>query len=279
MILDTILDHKREELAEKKRRFPLERLKEAAAQQPPPFDFAGSLRGGGISLIAEVKKASPSRGLLCPDFGPVRLALAYAAGGAAAVSVLTDERFFQGSLEDLRAVHSALLENGYRVPLLRKEFILDEYQVYESRAAGADAFLLIAAALSGETLSELMALAKDMGMAALVEVHNEEEAERVVNLKPDVVGINNRDLRDFSVDLGTFERLCPLMDGTTCVAESGIHTFDDVSRLCEAGADAVLIGEELVTATDVGEKIKELDIQTQGSGMMRKGAIANPKRQ
>lgn len=258
MVLDVILVHKRDELAERKRHFPLERVKENAAKQPLPLDFAGSLQRDGISLIAEVKKASPSRGLLCPDFGPVRLALAYVAGGAAAVSVLTDERFFQGSLEDLRAVHSALRENGYGVPLLRKDFILDEYQVYESRAAGADAFLLIAAALSDHTMSDLMALGKNLGMAALVEVHSEEEVERVMNLKPDVVGINNRDLRDFSVDLGTFERLCPLLGGTTCVAESGIHTSDDVCRLRKAGADAVLIGEELVTATDVGGRIREL---------------------
>ncbi len=258
MILDTILAHKRDELAEKKRRLPVERLKEDAAQQPQTLDFAGSLRRDGISLIAEVKKASPSRGLLCPDFDPVKLAMAYAAGGATAVSILTDERFFQGSMEDLKAVHSTLRENGYSVPLMRKEFILDEYQVYETRAVGADAFLLIAAALSDDSLSELMALAKDLGMAALVEVHKEEEAERVMNLKPDVVGINNRNLRDFIVDLGTFERLCPLLGGITCVAESGIHTSDDVCRLREAGANAVLIGEELATAADVGEKIREL---------------------
>ena len=259
MILDEILDHKQREVALARQRVPLEALKARTAAQTPALDFASALRGEGVSLIAEVKKASPSKGVMCADFDPVALALTYAAHGAAGISVLTDARYFCGHLQILTSIREALQNAGHRVPLLRKDFIIDPYQVYESRAAGADALLLIAAALADEALAELLTLTHNLGMTALVEVHDEQEVARVLPLRPRVVGINNRDLRDFSVDLTRFERLrSQLPDDITAVAESGIQTAADVRQLARMGADAVLVGEALVTAPDVGTKVREL---------------------
>lgn len=258
MILDEILDHKQREVALARQQVSLEVLKAGTAAQIPVLDFAAAARGNGVCLIAEVKKASPSKGVLA-DFDPVALALTYASHGAAAISVLTDARYFCGHLQILTSIREALQNAGHRVPLLRKDFIIDPYQVYESRAAGADALLLIAAALADEVLAELLALTHNLGMTALVEVHDEHEVARVLPLRPRVVGINNRDLRDFSVDLTRFERLhSQLPDDITAVAESGIQTAADVRRLAEMGADAVLVGEALVTAPDVGTKVREL---------------------
>ncbi len=259
MILDEILAHKQEEVAQARRNTALVAVKACAAKQAPALDFASALQAEGVSLIAEVKKASPSKGVLRSDFHPLFLATAYAAHGAAAISVLTDVRFFQGNLQTLTAIKAALQKAGRVVPLLRKDFIIDPYQVYESRAAGADALLLIAAVLPDEVLAELLSLTHRLGMTALVEVHDEQEVTRALPFQPRVVGINNRDLRDFSVDLTRFERLRQLLpDGVIAVAESGIQTAANVRRLAKAGANAVLVGEALVTASDVGEKVREL---------------------
>ncbi len=224
--------------------------------RPAPLDLAAALRRDGVSLIAEIKRASPSRGLLCADFHPLELAETYARHGAAAISVLTELRFFQGGLDHLAQVRHGL---RHEVPLLRKDFIVDPYQVYESYAFGADALLLIAAVLPDEALDELLGLTRELGMVALVEVHSEEDLKRVLALQPRIVGINNRDLRDFSVDLATFGQLrSRLPAGVIAVAESGVHNGADVRRLASMGADAVLVGEALVTAENRQAKVEEL---------------------
>ncbi len=259
MWLDRIVAHQREEVARREQVAPLAELRACCAASPPLLDFLAALRKPGVSLIAEVKRASPSRGLLCPEFDPAHLALTYAQNGAAAISVLTEERFFQGSPEHLSSIKAALQREGLTVPLLRKDFILTPYQVYEARAWGADALLLIAAALDEATLAGLLALAEELGLAALVEVHNEEELGRVLPLKPHLIGVNNRDLDTFQVSLETTCRLRPLIPaGTVVVGESGIHHRQDVEHLGAAGVDAVLVGEALVTASDVGHKVREL---------------------
>lgn len=232
-----------------------------AALAPPPRDFVAALRRTAprVALIAEVKKASPSKGVLRHKFDPLALANAYARHGAAAISVLTDARYFQGRLEYLTRIRQHLEEAGRPRPLLRKDFIFHPYQVYEARAAGADALLLIAAVLNDDELANLLALTRSLGMAALVEVHNRAELERVLPLQPRLVGVNNRDLRDFSVDLNTCINLRGRVPADICfVAESGIHTAADVARLARHGIDAVLVGEALVKAPDVGRKVQEL---------------------
>jgi indole-3-glycerol phosphate synthase len=251
-ILDRIVDYKRtEELPCRMRDLPLEALRARAAAAPPPRDFVAALRSASdVALIAEVKRASPSKGLLLPDFDPVHLAATYAANGAAAISVLTDEPFFQGNLAYITRPE---------VPLLRKDFIIHPYQVYEARAAGADALLLIAAILPDADLAELLSLTQAQGMAALIEVHDREELMRVLPLAPRLVGVNNRNLRDFSVNMDTCLRLRSLVPPNVCfVAESGIQTRADAARLAAAGVDAMLVGEALVTAQDAGAKVREL---------------------
>ena len=264
-ILDQIIEHKRtEELPRRMRDLPLHAVQRQAAAAPPPRDFVAALRcAPGVALIGEVKRASPSQGLLRADFDPLNLAMTYAANGAAAISVLTDEKFFQGSLDYLAQIRRIPL------PLLRKDFIVHPYQVYEARAAGADALLLIAAVLSGGGLAELLALTRRLGMAALVEVHDADELARVLPLKPRLVGVNNRDLRTFRVDLNTCLALRPLLPADICfVAESGIHTRADVIRLAAAGVDAMLVGEALVVAPDAAAKVREL---TDGHGGQNEG--------
>jgi len=253
-ILEEIIAWKRDEIVRHKRARPAEVVRARAALAPPPRDFAAALRSPGVSLIAEVKRASPSKGLLCHDFDAVALARTYEDNGAAAISVLTDQHFFQGNLNHLRAVRQ-----NVRLPVLRKDFILDPYQVYESRLAGADAVLLIVAALSDGDLKALYQLVHELGMAALVEVHNEAELERALQISPRIVGINNRDLRTFEVDLETTARLRPLIPtDVILVAESGVHTRADVARLAAIGADAMLVGQALVQAPDIGHKVREL---------------------
>lgn len=259
MILDEIMVHKRQELATRQGALSLAELKARGADRPPPLEFVSVLRVAGVRLIAEVKRASPSRGVLCANFDPVGLATTYAANGAAAISVLTDGKFFQGKLEYLARIKSALYNAASGIPVLRKDFIFDPYQVYESRAYGADALLLIAAILPDDMLAELLVLTRALGMSALVEVHDEEEMARALRLRSRVVGINNRNLRDFRVDLATFGRLRSLLPGgVVTVSESGVHTAADVRRLGGMGADAVLVGEALVTAPDVAAKVQEL---------------------
>ena len=259
MILDEIMAYKRRELEARRSLVPPDALRSMISSRPAPLDFAAALASPGVSLIAEVKRASPSKGVLCPDFEPARLATTYAVNGAAAISVLTDTHFFQGRLEYLTDIESLLSSLELQIPILRKDFIFAPYQVYETRAYGADALLLITAILSDDRLAELLTLTHELGMTALVEVHDEEEVERVLPLRPRVVGINNRNLRDFSVDLATFGRLRPLLpDGVIAVAESGVHTAADVRRLAQMGADAILVGEALVKADDVAARVREL---------------------
>ncbi|MBN1875093.1 MAG: indole-3-glycerol phosphate synthase TrpC [Anaerolineae bacterium] len=253
-ILDRIIAHKCEEVARQKQFKPQAEVEREVLHSPPLRDFVEALRTPDVSLIAEVKKASPSKGVLCPDFDPVALARTYEANGAAALSVLTDTHFFQGSLDDLRAIRETMA-----LPVLRKDFIIDLYQVYESRAAGADAILLIVAAMDDSTLHNLYALARHLGMAVLVEVHNLIELRRGLGLHPRIIGINNRDLQTFNVTLDMTAELRPRVPRrVTVVAESGIHTAADVARLASLNVHAMLVGEALVTARDVGGKVKEL---------------------
>jgi indole-3-glycerol phosphate synthase len=255
-ILDRIVADKREEIAAAKAAVPIAELKRRSEEAPAVRLFGKALARRGIGLIAEVKKASPSRGLLRTDFDPVRLATAYRDAGAAAISVLTDEKHFQGSLAHLRAVRQALPGGP---PLLRKDFLFEDYQLYEARCQGADAVLLIAAILETPAIAGLIALAASLGMEALVEVHDEPQLGRAIAAGGKIVGINNRDLRSFEADLATTERLAPLVpSGIAVVAESGVFTRDDVRRLEVCGVDAVLIGEALVVAPDPGEKIRGL---------------------
>ena len=254
--LDRIVADKREELEATRLRVPFDELKARLPEAPPVRPFGEALKGNTVRLIAEVKKASPSRGLLRADFDPVALATAYAAAGAAAVSVLTDEKHFQGSLAHLAAICAALPDGP---PLLRKDFLFDHYQLYEARVHGADAVLLIAAVLNPALLAQLIGLAGALEMDALVEVHDEMELERALMASARIVGVNNRDLRTFEVDLATTERLRPLVPPeVTLVAESGVFTRADIERLRALPVDAVLIGEALVTAPDPAAKIREL---------------------
>jgi indole-3-glycerol phosphate synthase/phosphoribosylanthranilate isomerase len=255
-ILDDIFAYKRTELVERKQARPLASVQAEAEQAAPPRDFVAALRESPScpALIAEVKRASPSRGLLVADFDPLRLAHTYQQNGATAISVLTDKHFFQGHLDHLRAIRGKA-----DLPLLRKDFLFDPYQVYEARAAGADAVLLIAAMLSDDDLYALHKLTCELGMAALVEVHDEAETRRVLALQPRLIGVNNRDLRTFQVDIETTARLRPFVPpDVTLVAESGIHTAADVDRLARIGADAMLVGESLVVAGDTAAKVREI---------------------
>jgi indole-3-glycerol phosphate synthase len=253
-MLDRIIALKKEELKRRKKTLPLSYLKERIAQQEPPLDFALALKGDHIQLIAEVKRASPSRGLLCPNFNPAELATTYAQGGAAAISVLTDAKNFGGDIEYLPEIRQAV-----RLPLLRKDFIFNPYQVYESRAYGADALLLIVAILSQEQLNELLSLSHNLGIKCLVEVHNEDEVERALLNRAEVIGINNRDLNTFAVDINTTCRLRPLIPQTQIVvSESGIKNQSDIEKLKEWRVNATLVGEALVTADDVLSKMREL---------------------
>ena len=257
-ILTEIFAYKRQEVSERQKICSLAEVCRAAEAAVPPADFVAALRAraaGWPALIAEVKRASPSRGLLVEDFDPLGLASIYRENGAAAISVLTDERYFQGRLEFLRRI-SALEPH---CPVLRKDFIYDPYQVYEARAAGADAVLLIAAYLDPDSLKDLHTLVGELGMAALVEVHNQAELEIALACRPALVGINNRDLHNFKTRLETsLELRAHVPPGVCLVAESGIHTRADVARLAAAGFDAILVGEALVVAPDVAARVREL---------------------
>ena len=268
-ILDKIVAAKREELAAAKRAAPFAAMRQAAAEQPRPISLASALSGGDIRLIAEVKKASPSRGLLSPDFDPVRLAETYVSNGAAAVSCLTDPRF-QGELAHLSAIKQSGASG--QAPVLRKDFIFDPYQVYEARAAGADGILLIVAILEPALLQELLETALSLGMDCLVEVHDEAELETAANSGAGVIGINNRDLHTFTTDLAVTQRLAPQVpEGKVVVSESGIFTADDLRLLSSFRVNAVLVGEAIVTAPDVAAKVRELSGQREPSTRQKAG--------
>ena len=256
-ILDQIVEKKKAELERRQLEEPLAALERRIADMPAPLNFSGCIWGPGIRLIAEVKKASPSRGLLLADFDPVDLARTYADNGAAAISVLTEVDHFQGSLDHLRQVSAAVHDHG--VAVLRKDFLFDPYQLYEARAYGADAILLIVAMLDRERLAELLKAAQALWLQCLVEVHSEEELATALEAGAEVIGINHRDLKTFRTDTSLTQRLRPLIpQGKVVVAESGINSRQEVERLKQAGANAVLVGEALVTATDVAAKVREL---------------------
>ncbi len=258
-ILDTIVDEKRLEVARlAQRRLAAGDLRDAMLERNERRDFLAALRktrAGTVALIAEVKKASPSAGVICPNFDPVRIAREYEAAGASCLSVLTDEKFFQGSLEYLKQIREAV-----KIPLLRKDFIIDERQILEAIEWGADAILLIVAILSDAQLKQFHSLAVEAGLAALVEVHNEAEMDRALAAGATLLGVNNRDLKTFKVDLETTERLArkAVRPGILLVAESGIHTRADVERLERCGAHAILVGESLVRNGDIAAKVGEL---------------------
>ncbi len=257
MILDDIMRDKRKELADTVRCVPLERVKSMAAQQPPARDFARAIKGDRVRLIAEIKRASPSRGMIAAEFDPISIARTYVSGGAAAISVLTESTYFLGKLEYLDLVRGSLGEES--PPLLRKDFIFDEYQVFEARAHGADALLLIVAAISPQKLKQLIGTTHSLGMECLVEVHSAAELRIAIACGARVVGVNNRDLHTFNVDLATTERLIPLLPSDRiAVSESGISTRADVERMRRCGADAVLVGEALMSAPDIAARMREL---------------------
>lgn len=254
MILDQIVADVRQSLAQRKRQTPLDDLTCLVNNHGAPRDFGRVLRGEGIRIIAEVKRASPSKSWLCSDLDVTTLVQSYARGGAAAISVLTEPKYFKGSFADLTLARQAV-----ELPLLCKDFILEPYQIYEARYRGADAVLLITSLLSLSELSTLIGVARGLGMAALVEVHNEPELSRALGAKGNLIGINNRNLADFSVDLGTTLKLRPLIPpDITVVSESGIKSYADISTLQASGIKAVLVGEILVSSPDPEAKLREL---------------------
>ncbi len=270
-ILDEIMRYHREQLPKIMRDVPVADLRALASVASTTVDFFNALSGSGVSLIAECKKASPSKGLLAKHYDPVLLAQAYIAAGAKAISVLTDARHFQGSLEHLRDVKefvsSSPADSSNRdyeatpgkVAVLRKDFIFHPYQLYESRAAGADAILLIAAVLSRNEMTELLELTHDLQMEALIEVHTAQELERVLQLRPRVIGINNRNLQTFEVDFENTARLqSQIPAGIMTVAESGVRSQEDIRELKRIGVDAVLVGESLVRSKNIEQATAEL---------------------
>lgn len=263
-ILEKIVAEKRNEIAAGRRNQPVESLVERLSVAPPVRDFAGALRADiGTRVIAEVKKASPSAGLIRSDFDPVAIARTYEQSGAACISVLTDTLFFQGSLDDLAAVRRAV-----SIPVLRKDFILDRYQVLEARVAGADCILLIAECLDDCNLRDLYFYASELGMESLIEIYEPDNLDRVLTLGPALVGINNRNLRTLVTDLAHSIMLQPRIPAECIlVSESGIHTRADVERLERAGIRALLVGETLMRAPDIGNKLRELLGQPRAPGM------------
>ncbi|WP_433090278.1 indole-3-glycerol phosphate synthase TrpC [Dactylosporangium sp. CA-139114] len=253
-MLDEILAGVREDLAVREAQVPLAEIKQRAAEAPPPRDAYAKLRAPGVGVIAEVKRASPSKGALAEIPDPAELAKEYAAGGARCVSVLTEGRWFGGSLDDFAAVRAAI-----DIPMLRKDFVVSSYQVHEARAYGADLVLLIVAALDQNTLSGLLDRIESLGMTALVEVHDEEETDRALEAGARVIGINARNLRTLEVDRTVFERIAPGLPAEVVkIAESGVRGPHDLIRYASAGADAVLVGEGLVTQKSPREAVAEL---------------------
>jgi len=255
MILDDIIASKKEELAAAKRQFSFSDMKNRAADAGPIRGFGKALSSGtGIRLIAEVKKASPSKGVIREDFDPVAIAKVYEESGASCISVLTEQQFFQGKLEYLGAIRRVA-----GLPLLRKDFIIDEYQIFEARAAGADAILLISACLEKNQMADYLGVADRLGLDVLVESHAYSELNKSLLAGATVVGINNRDLKTFSVSLQTtLDLLNDIPEDRIVVSESGIWSHDDVAMLEKAGVDAILVGESLMQEKDIGRKLKDL---------------------
>ena len=253
-ILATIAEHVREVVKRRRNEVPLEALRDRRLFREPTRGFAKNLAGPRRRIIAEVKKASPSKGLIRADFNPVAIAAEYAAYGASAISVLTEERFFQGSLRYLEDIRAAV-----EVPLLRKDFNLDCYQIFEAKSYGADAVLLIAAMLEGQSMADLRAQAGELALDTLIEVHSESELIAAVEAGAEMIGVNNRDLKTFQVSLATTERLAPMIPaGTLAVCESGIDNLEQIRRVEQWGMHVFLIGEALMRAPAPGKKLAEL---------------------
>ena len=255
MILDTIIAQKRKELAAEQTQVPFATLEAAVMNLPPTRDFRCAITGSDtVKLIAEVKKKSPSKGIIREDFHPVSIAKTYVENGAAAISVLTDKHFFAGELNYLRAIRDAV-----DVPLLRKDFTIDPYHIYQARVAGADAILLIVAALTAARLRTFMEVADSLSLASLVEVHTPEELAIALDVDAQIIGINNRDLHTFHTDIATTFRLRDTIPADkVVVSESGIYSRDDVAKLQEAGVHAMLVGESLMRSPDIGEQVRRL---------------------
>ncbi len=254
MILQKIVENKREELEQQKQILPLSELRQMLADMPPTLDFERSIRGRTCAVIAEIKRSSPSKGRIREDFDPVRIARTYELYGASALSILTERRFFEGHNAYVPQIRRAV-----RLPMLRKDFIVDPYQISETRILGADALLLIARLLEAGQLCDFIGLSSELGLAPLVEVHDEADLEKAITSGAQIVGINNRDLATFRTDLGVSLRLAPLVPmSITRVSESGIGCRDDVAELVSAGFHAILVGESLMREKDIGKKLREL---------------------
>lgn len=256
-ILDEIVAHKLKELELVKPKNSLEFLNKIIKKKNVPLNLAGSLMGDSVRVIAEIKQHSPSKGLLTNKFNPLELSKIYYENGAAAISVLTDQKYFKGSLDDMSVVSGFV--NKFSIPVLRKDFILDPYQVYEARAYGADAILLIVSVLGFKKLNDLLNLANKFWMQCVVEVHNENELDIALQAGAEIIGINNRDLTSFTTDMNTTFRLSKLIPSNKIIiSESGIKSKNDINRLKEAGVNAVLVGESLITSIDPASKLREL---------------------
>lgn len=266
-VLDKIMSTKRQEVKQLKAEQPEEDLIALARLARPPVDFLQALcREPGASVIAEIKRSSPSRGVMARDWDPAAMGLAYARGGAAAISCLTDRTYFQGELAFLDQIAERLEERDHRIPIFRKDFVFDAYQVYETRAAGADAFLLIMSVLSDQDCRRLTRLAEDLGMHVLVEVHDEVELDRALDVGARIIGVNNRNLRTFQVDIDTTRRLRELIpEDRILVGESGIKTPDDARIMAEIGCDAILVGESFSRLPQARRERKVREFVTAGA--------------
>lgn len=256
-LLTQIVENKKMELKEDKLNLPLKELRSQLRNIEPPRNFSEAIsvpKGKSLNLIAEIKKRSPLKGTLIEELKVTTLSKRYEEGGAAAISVITEKKFFEGSPE-----YISLAKGASNLPVLRKDFLIDEYHIYEARYLGADALLLIAAILEPSVLSDFIALTSELGMSSLVEVHSEKELEKALKAEANVIGINNRNLRTFKVDLNTtFRIMKEIPDGKIVVSESGIYSRDDITRLADAGVHAALVGEAIITSGNVVKKIKEL---------------------
>jgi len=256
-ILREIVSYKKKRVAEKKENISLAKLKDRIAKFPSARDFKEAIsRPGKINLICEIKRASPSTGLICKEFHPKKIAQTYEKNGAAAISVLTEDKYFQGDI-----LHLFSVKESVKIPVLRKDFIIDEYQLYESRAFGADAVLLIASLLDPEQIVQFMNISKILGMETLVEVHCEEDLDKVLATPAEIIGINNRSLEDFTVDLSVTEELMKkIPQEKIVVSESGVKNREDVWLLKNTGINAILIGQVLLESEDISKKLEELGI-------------------
>ena len=256
-ILENIILTKQKYLALQKENIPIELLIKDIEKNTIPKNFSGSLMGDRVMLIAEMKKASPSKGIISEDYDPKQLAIEYSESNVAAISILTDKDFFQGDISHLSEVSSLLTSTS--VPIFRKDFIIDEYQIYESRKHGADSLLLMVSALEPSRLKELIELCNTLWIQPLVETHNKEELQIAIDSGADIIGINHRNLHDFSMDMNLVEKLMPLIpNGKIVVAESGIDSYEDVRRMKNLGVNAVLVGESIMRSENIGLKIREL---------------------